>query len=387
MAFTHLVFQNSQFPPLSLELSAGVSLSGHDGSLTLTANCTEEQAGQVSKAAAASTQSNIQAFNDPGTIIAPQLSSLWTLKFGPLPAEGMADGSWQLGNSLMTCRAGVVALDVPVVRSDLVGLLSGGVRGYPERSGVEVLFAEGAMLARLITPKLPQHPLEALAAHENAYYAAGLVRAFPPALEIANPARVSELVSETLDGDLSLLKEAEEESSAMGELVRLEYSGLDRQAETLLTRHMQHIAMLLGARGGHMAGQQDASRWLTDAEAVAMHGLLVGSRLARTELALRGIDTSLDIRLAPVAAAHVPVGVILPRMYLLESTGDARGQRIWSLPTNISLQIEYVMSSAINDSFCDEYDSVEMLQALCFCAVDLGVRWQLARCAPELLLD
>lgn len=389
MAFTHLTFDSQPFPPVHLELLAGVSLSSPDGKLTVTANCTDEQAELLGQAAAITPQMKVDAVTDGDDERQGQVklnSSPWTLTFGPLPAAGMPNGSWQLGSSTLTCQEGVAQIDVPVVRDDLVGLLSGGVRGFPERRGVEVLFTNGAMLGRLVSPPSPQHPLEALAAHEGAFYAGGLVRAFPPPLEVIDNERALEIVRETLDGDMSLLEDAREGGAKMAEMVRLEYSGLDRDGEVFLMGHLQQLAIMLSQRSGQASGMQAIVDWITDAEGVATHGLLVGSRLARTELALQGVDTSLDVQLAPVAAAHVPVGVVLPRMYLLEATGDSRAQRIFSLDLTLAQQVEQLLIDAIDKVLGDSYEKLEMMYALCFAAVDLGVRWQLARCCPERLL-
>lgn len=385
MAFTHLVFDGVPLPAMSLEFQAGVSLACHNGQMKLSAACTDEQAAGVMALGGPVAQLSMQASPDDRPH-PPILDSQLKLKVGPLPAAGLPDGTWPLGNTQLSCRKGRLQLEVPVVREDLVALLAGGVRGFPERSGVEVLFAGGAMLGRLVTPRPPQHALEALAAHESALYASGLVRAFPPALPIDNPERVRELVLETLNGDLSLLEEARAESDEMAEMVRLEYCGLDHRAERLLMGHLQQAAVMFGERGGHMDTTADGAQWMRDAQLTAMHGLLVGSRLARTELALGGVDTSLEVSMPAVGGEHVPVGVVLPRMYLLEVTGDMRAQRIWSLPMEVARDVEMVMSLAIRQRFEEQYSSLEALQAVCFCGVDLGVRWQLARCAPQLLL-
>lgn len=226
-------------------------------------------------------------------------------------------------------------------------------------------------------PFLLLHGLENSLAHPV------LMRPFPATPQSCNLEELRRIALDTFeqmrdpDGDSYGVEDGEWNS-----IYQVEFVGVVQEdMEVLFTLVMGLTDKLL-----EQVGEEDGLDHPGELAEMLTNSLIAGSRVMRAELGRQGYDPSLEHKLGErdtIALAH---GVIYTNDALRRACGDSRSTRVWSLPLQAAIQAECLLLNLHEEALRDYPLSAEEIAGDLLLCFDLGLRYQLARMAPELMM-
>jgi len=309
--------------------------------------------------------------------------------------QSMKAGEFQMGDAVLRVlpENDQLIISVPVDRNMIEEIKDIGYAIHPLDDWQEEVWWDQLTIARLLKPEVLiaetkfVSPYLTLHGMQNSLAHPIFMRPFLPALPQVDHGEMSRIIRETINNSAELeLAWDSEEAEGMEAAFQQEYLGFDHDDLDLLLRVPVSLTENLALENFGDDIDEDQDEWLSQVFSLLVISSICGSRVARAELARRGYDTSLDKRLGERDCMDLATGVLHFADALYDAIGDTRAAHLWSLERRAAMQAEIILDEMIMDNMPDGID-----EDICICDVflsfDLGVRYQMARVAPELLQE
>lgn len=288
-----------------------------------------------------------------------------------------------------------IVLLAPIDVKGVEDLKNSGYALQPIDDWQEEIWWEQLEMGRLLKPEMlmqendPQGaPFLALHGMQNSLAHPVFMRPFLPPLEGVDHNEMRRIIQDTIESSTELqLAWDMEESSESDATFHQEYLGFNRDDLDLLLR--AHIAISENLSDPYFEiadlEEDEEDDWLSHVFSLMVTASVCGSRFARAELARSGYDTSLDNRLGDRDCMDLASGILHFTDALYDAVGDDRAAHIWSLDRRTSRIAEQILDDTLLDAMPAGVDPELVVYDL-YLSFDLGVRYQMARVAPLLLV-
>ena len=214
-----------------------------------------------------------------------------------------------------------------------------------------------------------------------------MMRPFAAPLPITDLAELRRIILETCqreeegDGERNQLGENEMEYA-----FRQEYGGFAGDDMELL---MRCSVGLTEGTANEVCEVEDlgelSDEWMRTLFNILVTAIICGSRVARAELARSGYNTDLShCSLNEMELQELINGQLSFADSMRRAIRDERSSRVWSLPSGACQTAEILLGELLIPELPNDPTPEAMLGDILLC-FDLGVRYQMARVAPELL--
>lgn len=211
-----------------------------------------------------------------------------------------------------------------------------------------------------------------------------LMRPFAAPLEISDIDEMMRIVEQSCQ-EPAELEIDDEDISDLDRTFRKEYAGFSADDLEMLMRTAIGFTEGIATDTCELYDIEELEEeWMRSVFRTLVTAIISGSRVARAELARAGHDTSLDRGLGEEKLSALINGQLTFADATRRAIRDDRAWRCWSLGWGAAQTIEGLLAELLADELPEEPAPEGVLGDLLVC-FDLGVRYQMARVAPELL--
>lgn len=307
-------------------------------------------------------------------------------------------GQFELGENIVKILPDTQRLEVlaPVDMDTINAMTVSGYTLHPMDDWKERVVWEDSAMGLLLKPEqldvdedAPTPPFLMLHGLENSLAHPVLMRPFPATLATLDLRDMERLIAEThRDSDSMEVVGSDDvhsgfDSEDLQAISQIEYAGIDPEDMPIFLNVV--FGLTEGLAESAFDDDDPSDDWIGAVTTTLIASLLSGSRLMRAELAHRGCDTALEKRLGERETMTLAYGAMYSADALRRAVGDPRAGRVWSLPLRAALRAEQVLQECVSATLDSDNIPTEELLGDMFLCLDLGVRYQLARVAPDVL--
>ena len=313
--------------------------------------------------------------------------------FGHPAFSALKAGDFILGDTLVRVlpEDDRILLSTPFGLESVENIKKIGYALHPLDEWQEEIWWDDMIMGRLLKPEILLNdspfvsPWLTLYGMQNSLAHPTFMRPFLPPLENIDEKELARIITDTVNSsdDLQLAWEEEEEEEMEATFQR-EYMGFDPDDLDLLLRVPMAMTENLGAELFGDDLDDDEDEWMSQVFSLLTIAGVAGSRMARAELARKGYDVGLENRLGDQDCMDLANGVLQFADAISDAVGDGRAAHIWSLERRGARLGETILEDLLLENMPQGVD-IELAACDLYLSFDLGVRYQMARVAPELL--